>query len=237
MPRSTQFLVVMGACSGDPDVYPGIPVIEGASVEWQVSDGMPGERGSSSDHVDPLRAFNDMIEQRTAARFITAREAAIFGRDLVLRLAGVPITDLDLVPRAAFFQGGPAVEKDAHAAGMYFLVQACRQAGLPKIGEAATVMMKCLVQPSFPPAPPTSFDDLRHEARRIVTSGMGRLEAHLAILKMDGDAISALRAAFDEVMARHLVEIGLKAEDRLPGEDIPQPLPPVPEASPEPGQD
>lgn len=237
MSRSTQFLVVMGACSGDPDVYPGIPVIEGASVEWQVSDGMPGERGSSSDHVDPLRAFNDMIEQRTAARFITAREAAIFGRDIVLRLAGVPVTDLDFVPRPAFFAGSQEIQDEAHVTGMDLLVQACRQAGLPKIGEAATVMMNCLVQPSFSPAPPASFEDLRHEARRIVTSGMGRLEAHLAILKMDGDAISALRAAFDEVMARHLVEIGLQAEDRLPGEDLPQPLPPVPDASPEPGQD
>lgn len=47
--------LVLGSTSGDPDVY-GNHIPEGAP-EWQVSDGPPGERGSSADFLSAEEAL------------------------------------------------------------------------------------------------------------------------------------------------------------------------------------
>ena len=41
--------LVLGATSGDPDVYG--PHIPAGTPEWQVSDGPPGQRGGSVDFL------------------------------------------------------------------------------------------------------------------------------------------------------------------------------------------
>ena len=37
-------VIVMGSCSDDPDVHAGLGVTPWETVEWQISDGAPGER-------------------------------------------------------------------------------------------------------------------------------------------------------------------------------------------------
>ena len=93
-------VIVMGSCSDDPDVHAGLGVTPWETVEWQISDGAPGERSGSSDHADPLMAIAEIRERGLRCAFEGVPEAAAFLAAACLRLGGVEVEDLPRGPAA-----------------------------------------------------------------------------------------------------------------------------------------
>lgn len=137
-------IIVMGVCSDDPDAYVGKDVQLGRSVEWQISDGLPGQRSSSEDFVDPVDVMNAVIESGTPATFISAQEAAVFLRDLILRLGGVELAKLDITPDAPFYSPVLIINDMAPEVAVAMVGDALTEAGISGCQPYAEFLMNAL---------------------------------------------------------------------------------------------
>lgn len=145
--RKSPLVIVMGTCSTDPDAYLGKDVQLGRSVEWQVSDDVPGRRGSSNDFVDPLEAFDAIRAGNLPGVFISAQEAAVFMRDVILRLSGEKLASLDVTPDAPFYTSDLSVDACAPETALVVLRGALGQAGVGELADDAKTMLEVITRP------------------------------------------------------------------------------------------
>ena len=142
-------VIVLGTCSEDPDAYMGQDVRLGASVEWQVSDSVPGNRGSSEDFTDPLLVLDTFLKAQATGVFMSPQEGTVFMRDLVLRLTGMSIADLEDSPEREFFGSETETDPEASMKAMEIIRNACSRIGLDEVSEQADVMMRAITEPGF----------------------------------------------------------------------------------------
>lgn len=145
--QTSPLVVVMGTCSTDPDAYVGKDIHLGQSVEWQISDDVPGRRGSSTDFVDPLEAFGAIRADKRSGVFISAQEAAVFMRDLILRLSGTELAALDVTPDAPFYTSDLSIDPGAQETAFTVLRSALEEAGMGELAAEARTLLDAVSKP------------------------------------------------------------------------------------------
>lgn len=145
--RKGPLVIVMGACSTDPDAFVGKDIQLGKSVEWQVSDDVPGRRGSSNDFVDPLEVIEAFQDSPVPGVFISRQEAAVFLRDVMLRISGVALRDLEITPDAPFYTSDLSIDDGAGPAAAGIIRAACLDAGLGPVADDAETLLRAITRP------------------------------------------------------------------------------------------